>query len=82
MDIKFKFANDQDYMTQDAFTSEHWFHIRENHMDYIAEVFDTTNTKKFVLEPYVRNVRVHDNIVFYINDRGEFRVKRLGTTQN
>jgi hypothetical protein len=72
----------EEYLYTDQVTGKWWLQRRVRGLDQLESVRPGDPPESIILDPFVRNIRVHNNVVFYINERGQFRVKRIGNSNN
>lgn len=67
----------EEYLYTDKATGKWWLQRRVRGLDQLESVRPGDSAESIILDPFVRNIRVHNNVVFYINERGQFRVKKI-----
>jgi hypothetical protein len=72
----------EEYLYTDQATGKWWLQRRVRGLDQLESVRPGDPPESIILDPFVRNIRVHNNVVFYINERGQFRVKRIDNANN
>jgi hypothetical protein len=75
----FDFTNcpHEEYLYVDEATGKWWLQRRVRGLDQLENVRPGDSPESIILDPFVRNIRVHNSMVFYINERGQFRIKRM-----
>ena len=66
-----------DYLYVDQATGKWWLQRRVRGLDQLESVRPNDPPQSITLDPFVRNIRVYNNTVFYINERGQFRVLQI-----
>lgn len=72
----------EEYLYTDEATGQWWLQRRVRGLDQIESVRPGDPPETIILDPFVRNIRIHNTVVFYINERDQFRVKRIGGNNN
>jgi hypothetical protein len=67
----------EEYLYVDNATRKWWLQRRVRGLDQLESVRPGDPPKTIILDPFVRNIRVHNNVVFYITERDQFRVKKI-----
>jgi hypothetical protein len=67
----------EEYLYVDDATGKWWLQRRVRGLDQMESVRPGDPPESIILDPFVRNIRVHNNVVFYINERGQFRVMKI-----
>jgi hypothetical protein len=67
----------EEYLYVDDATGKWWLQRRVRGLDQLESVRPGDPPESIILDPFVRNIRVHNNVVFYINERGQFRVMKI-----
>jgi hypothetical protein len=67
----------EEYLHTDGTTRKWWLQRRVRGLDQLESIRPGDPPKTIILDPFVRNIRVHNNVVFYITERDQFRVKKI-----
>jgi hypothetical protein len=67
----------EEYLYVDDATRKWWLQRRVRGLDQLESIRPGDPPKTIILDPFVRNIRVHNNVVFYITERDQFRVKKI-----
>ncbi len=67
----------EEYLYIDAATDEWWLQRRKRGLDTLYPIKPDSKNLPITLDAFVKNIRIYNNIVLYINQYGEFRVKSI-----
>ena len=75
--FNFKSCPLDSYLYYDNITKSYWLQRRHNGFDRLESFFNTGETTYVDLGVFATNIRVHNNMVFFINGKGELEIKRI-----